>query len=47
MLATTIMPKGSCAFDLTYIFPNIEIRIPSITIFTIETTDKIRELDSI
>jgi hypothetical protein len=45
--ATTIMPNGSWALVLTYIFPNITIRIPSMPIFAIETIDSTREVDSI
>jgi hypothetical protein len=41
------MPNGSSAFVLTYIFPKIQIKIPSTTIFAIETIDNTKELNSI
>jgi hypothetical protein len=44
---TTIIPNGSCARVLPYIFPNIAIRIPSMPIFAIDTIDKTSEVGSI
>ena len=34
----------SCARVLTYILPNIQIRIPSIPMFAMDTIDKTREV---
>ena len=45
--ATTIMPNGSWALVFPYIFPNIQIKIPSMPILAIETIDRTREVDSI
>ena len=39
--AKIIIPKGSCALVLEYIFAKLVIRIPNTTMLAVETPDKI------
>ena len=44
--AKIIIPSGSCALVLEYIFPKHTIKIPKTTIFAIEKIDKIASVGS-